>query len=68
MTVYIPQGRPRRQATDAGAELRPVPWRHMLWVTWRQHRGLLISVGVVSVVMTAAMLVLGVRIHQDYAA
>jgi hypothetical protein len=40
----------------------------MLWVTWRQHRGLLISVGVVSVVMTAAMLVLGVRIHQDYAA
>lgn len=39
----------------------------MLWVTWRQHRGLLTSVGVGCVAAVAAMLVLGARIHQDYA-
>ena len=39
----------------------------MLWVTWRQHRGLLISVMAVFAVAVAAMLVYGVRIHQDYA-
>ena len=27
---------PARRAEDAA--LRPVPWRRMAWVTWRQHR------------------------------
>ncbi len=27
---------PARPGDDAG--LRPVPWRRMAWVTWRQHR------------------------------
>jgi hypothetical protein len=27
---------------DAG--LRPVPWRRMAWVTWRQHRAALVGV------------------------
>jgi hypothetical protein len=39
----------------------------MLWVTWRQHRGLLVSVLVVFVTAVAAMLVYGQRIHHDYA-
>ena len=39
----------------------------MLWVTWRQHRGLLISVLVVFAAAVAAMLVYGQRIHHDYA-
>ncbi len=39
----------------------------MLWVTWRQHRGLLISVLVVFAVAVADMLVYGQRIHHDYA-
>jgi hypothetical protein len=26
----------RHEEDDAG--LRPVPWRRMAWVTWRQHR------------------------------
>ena len=39
----------------------------MLWVTWRQHRGLLISVLVVFAAAVAAMLVYGRRIHHDYA-
>jgi hypothetical protein len=67
MTVYTLPARPDRRAPGARAELRPVPWRQMFWITWRQHRGLLVSVGVTSVAMVAAMLVLGTRIHQDYA-
>lgn len=66
MTVYTLPARPGRQGPDAGAQPRPVPWQQMLWVTWRQHRGPLISVGVVFVVLVAAMLALGTRIHQDY--
>jgi hypothetical protein len=30
---------PARTKRDAG--LRPVPWRRMAWVTWRQHRAAL---------------------------
>jgi hypothetical protein len=44
-----------------------VPWHGMLWVTWRQHRGLLISILAVFVTVVAAMLVYGLRIHHDYA-
>jgi hypothetical protein len=40
----------------------------MLWVTWRQHRGLLTSVAAVCGAAVAAMLLLGTKIHQDYAA
>ena len=39
----------------------------MLWVTWRQHRGLLASVLAVFVAAVASMLVYGQRIHHDYA-
>jgi hypothetical protein len=60
--------RPARLGPAGSAEPRPVPWQRMLWVTWRQHRGLLISVLAVFVVAVAAMLVYGARIHQDYAA
>jgi hypothetical protein len=35
---------PARPGQEAGQELPPVPWRRMLWVTWRQHRGMLVSV------------------------
>lgn len=49
MTVYTLSAQLGRPDPDTGAEPRPVPWQQMLWVTWRQHRGLLISVGVMSV-------------------
>ena len=39
----------------------------MLWVTWRQHRGLLITVSVVFCAAVAGLLVTGLRIHHDYA-
>jgi hypothetical protein len=61
MTVYA------RQARDTGARRRPVPWPQMLWVTWRQHRGILISVAVATVAAVVVMLVLGQKVHQDAA-
>jgi hypothetical protein len=39
----------------------------MLWVTWRQHRGILISVAVATVAAVVVMLVLGQKVHQDAA-
>jgi len=51
----------------AGAQPPPVPWRGMLWVTWRQHRGVLISVTAAFVVAVTGMLVTGLKIHHDYA-
>ena len=35
---------PAQPGQDTGAALRPVPWRRMVWVTWRQHRATIISV------------------------
>ena len=33
MTALTLPARPEQDAS-----LRPVPWRRMAWVTWRQHR------------------------------
>jgi hypothetical protein len=65
MTVITMPVQPGR---GTGTEPGPVPWRGMLWVTWRQHRGLLISVSVTFILGVIAMLIEGPRIHQDYAA
>ena len=48
--------------------LRPVPWRRMIWVTWRQHR---VALGATFAFLGAAsvtLLSLGVRLHHAYAA
>ena len=65
MTVHL---MPVRQRRDAETETRPVPWPRMIWVTWRQHRGLLIGILAAFLAAAVAMLVAGLRIHQDYAA
>jgi hypothetical protein len=65
MTLLTIPVRPRR---DAGDEPPPVPWRQMVWVTWRQHRGLLTSVLAVFVLAVAGLLTEGMRLHRDYAA
>jgi hypothetical protein len=65
MTVRTMPVRPGRDAGPAGRA--PVPWQGMLWVTWRQHRGLLVSV---LATFTAALILLpvaGFKIHHDYA-
>jgi hypothetical protein len=56
-----------RPGQDAAAEPRPAWWRGMVWVTWRQHRGLLGSVAVVLAVAVAGLVATGLRIHHDYA-
>jgi hypothetical protein len=58
---------PAQPGQDTGTERPPVPWRGMLWVTWRQHRGLLISVLVTFTGAVIAMVIEGLRIHRDYA-
>jgi ABC-type transport system involved in multi-copper enzyme maturation permease subunit len=50
------------------ARLRPLPWRRMAWVTWRQHR--LTLAGVVALLGAAGayLLITGLQMHQAYAA
>jgi hypothetical protein len=47
--------------------LRPLPWRRMAWVTWRQHR--LALAGVVAVFGATAvyLLITGLPMHNAYA-
>jgi len=52
---------------DAGQQPGPPPWTGMVWVTWRQHRGLLIAVAAVFCAAVAGLLATGLRIHHDYA-
>jgi ABC-2 family transporter protein len=47
---------------------RPLPWRRMAWVTWRQHRAALTSVSALLGAMTVALWILGSRLHHGYAA
>jgi hypothetical protein len=65
MTVFATPA--SRLGRDAGAGTRPVPWPGMIWVTWRQHRGLLITVAAVFCAAMAGLLITGLRIHRDYA-
>jgi hypothetical protein len=65
MTVLTMPVQPGR---GTGTAPGPVPWPGMLWVTWRQHRALLVSVAVTFAVAAIAMIVEGLKIHRDYAA
>ena len=51
-----------------GAAPRPVPWQRMIWVTWRQHRGMLTSITAVLAAVSVFLLVMGLKVHHDYAA
>jgi hypothetical protein len=57
---------PTRSGNDAG--LRPVPWRRMAWVTWRQHRATLAGVAALLGALAAYLLITGLRMHHAYAA
>jgi hypothetical protein len=59
---------PARPGQDAAPVLPPVPWRRMVWVTWCQHRGLLVSVTAVLAVVSAFLLIAGLKVHHDYTA
>ena len=56
---------PARRAEDAA--LRPVPWRRMAWVTWRQHRAALFGLAVFLGVLTVYLWLTGLQMHHAYA-
>jgi hypothetical protein len=56
---------PARPEQDA--DLRPVPWRRMAWVTWRQHRAALSGVAVFLGLLAVYLWLTGLQIHHAYA-
>jgi hypothetical protein len=57
---------PARLEEDAG--LRPVPWRRMAWVTWRQHRLALAGVATLLGALAVPLWIVGIQLHHAYAA
>jgi hypothetical protein len=53
---------------DQDAAPRPLPWRRMAWVTWRQQRATLISVPAVLAAVAVLLVIFGLKVHHDYAA
>ena len=62
MTALTMPSEPGREAA-----VRPVPWRRMAWVTWRQHRLTLISVPALLGALAVFLWIAGLKIHHDYA-
>jgi hypothetical protein len=56
---------PARPKHDAG--LRPVPWRRMAWVTWRQHRIALGGVAALLGGLAVYLWLTGLQMHHFYA-
>jgi hypothetical protein len=63
MTALTVSARP---AEDDGP--RPLPWRRMAWVTWRQHRSALSGVAVFIGAIAVGMWIAGLQLHHAYAA
>ena len=63
MTALTMPARPKRDA-----RLRPVPWRRMAWVTWRQHRAALGGVAVLLGAFVVYLWLTGLQMHHAEAA
>jgi hypothetical protein len=63
MTALTVPARPEQEAS-----LRPVPWRRMAWVTWRQHRFALTGVAVFLGGLAVYVWIAGLQMHHAYAA
>jgi hypothetical protein len=48
--------------------LRPVPWRRMVWVTWRQHRPALVGLAALLGALAVYVWTAGLHLHHAYAA
>ena len=59
---------PARPDSEGDAGLRPVPWRRMAGVTWRQHRIALAAVGVLLGALAVWLRIIGMPLHHAYAA
>jgi hypothetical protein len=63
MTALTVPARPEEDAS-----LRPVPWRRMAGVVWRQHRFALAGVATLLGALAVSLWVVGLRLHRAYAA
>ena len=63
MTALTMPGRPAHDA-----RLRPVPWRRMAWVTWRQHRAALGGVAAFLCAFAVYLWLTGLQMHHAEAA
>jgi hypothetical protein len=57
---------PSREEEDAN--LRPMPWRRMAWVIWRQHRAALSGVAAVLGGLAVLFWILGIQLHEAFTA
>jgi ABC-2 family transporter protein len=62
MTALTVPARP-----EEDADLRPVPWRRMAWVTWRQHRVALAGVAALLGALAVYVWIAGLQMHHAYA-
>src|ERR1700751_2271708 len=62
MTALRVPARPEQDASP-----RPLPWRRMAWVTWRQHRIALAGVAVLLGGLAVWLWLEGVAAHRAYA-
>ena len=63
MTALTGPARPAEHASP-----RPVPWRRMAWVTWRQHRLALAGAAVLLGGLAIYLWRIGLSVHHAYAA
>ena len=64
MTALTVPARPE----EDDASLRPVPWRRMAGVTWRQHRFALLGVVTLLGALAVYLWIAGLQLHRAYAA
>ncbi len=60
--------KPARPHNEDDARLRPVPWRRMAGVTWRQHRIALAGVAVLLGALAVWLWSIGTSLHNAYSA
>ncbi len=60
--LLVPTGPPQ------DARPRPVPWRRMAWVTWRQHRVAVTGVAALLGALAVCLWIFGLQVHHAYAA
>jgi hypothetical protein len=63
MTALTMPARPEEDTSR-----RPVPWRRMAWVTWRQHRFALAGVAALLGALAVWLWLAGLQLHHVYAA
>jgi ABC-type transport system involved in multi-copper enzyme maturation permease subunit len=63
MTAQTMPARPEKD----DASLRPLPWRRMAGVTWRQHRFALLGVVTLLGAVAVSLWIVGLQVHHAYA-